>query len=181
MHGWLRKVSVYLERIDSALKPSRPTARIIWPYHYPPLTRNRSTQEIKFIPQAVLAQLDAVIQYLAPSCIPIVILLRASGWRISDVLYLKLDTCLHQDGANYWLVGDIQKTRVLGHRVPVTKEIAAALKTQITWIKQHYTLEENPNGWLFPASRRTDWQTANASRMATLLRQEYMTHLTIWP
>ncbi|HEX3643317.1 MAG TPA: tyrosine-type recombinase/integrase, partial [Ktedonobacteraceae bacterium] len=78
----------------------------------------------------------------------------ASGWRISDVLYLKSEGCLEQDGDKYWLVGDIQKTRVLGHKVPMTKEVAAVVLSQIQWIQQHYTLEENPKGWLFPASQR---------------------------
>jgi hypothetical protein len=70
------------------------------------------------------------------------------------VLYLKLDTCLEQEGnEKYWLVGDIQKTRVLGHKIPITQEIAAVIKAQITWVKQHYMPEENPRGWLFPASK----------------------------
>jgi hypothetical protein len=99
----------------------------------------------------VLDQLDAHLQHLLPTYIPIVILLRASGWRISDVLYLKLDTCLEQDGDKFWLVGDIQKTRVLGHKIPITKEVAAVILTQIEWVKQHYTPEENPKRWLFPA------------------------------
>ncbi len=143
----------YLERIESPLKPSCPTARIIWPHHYPP-KKSKKPQEVKYIPKGALDQLDEHFQHLAPSCIPIVILLRASGWRISDVLYLKLDTCLEQEGnEKYWLVGDIQKTRVLAHKIPITQEIAAVLMTQITWVKQHYTPEENPKGWLFPASK----------------------------
>jgi integrase len=146
---------LYLERIESPLKPSHPTARIIWPHHYPPDVGKKKPEGIKYIPQEVLNQLDGLIQHLAPSCIPIVILLRASGWRISDVLYLKLDTCLEQEGnKKYSLVGDIQKTRVLGHKIPITQEIAAVIKTQIAWVKQHYTPEENPRGWLFPASKK---------------------------
>ncbi len=82
------------------------------------------------------------------------ILLRASGWRISDVLYLQHDSCLEQDGDTCWLVGDIQKTRVLGHRIPITKEVAAVILAQITWVKHHYSDEENPHGWLFPASKK---------------------------
>jgi hypothetical protein len=143
----------YLERIESPMKSSWPTARIIWPHHYPSDAWKKS-QGIKYISQGVLSQLDGLIQHLAPSCTPIVILLRASGWRISDVLYLKLDTCLEQEGnEKYWLAGDIQKTRVLGHKIPITQEIAAVIKAQITWVKQHYKPEENPRGWLFPASK----------------------------
>jgi integrase len=149
----VEELLLYLERIESPMKSSCPTARIIWPHHYPSDAWKKS-QGIKYISQGVLSQLDGLIQHLAPSCIPIVILLRASGWRISDVLYLKLDTCLEQEGnEKYWLVGDIQKTRVLGHKIPITQEIAAVIKTQITWVKQHYMSEENPRGWLFPASK----------------------------
>src|SRR5437588_6854461 len=101
----------------------------------------------------VLTQLDAHLEHLASTYIPIVILLRASGWRISDVLYLKLDTCLEQDGDKFWLVGDIQKTRVLGHKIPITNEVAAIILTQIAWVKQQYTPEENPKRWLFPAAK----------------------------
>jgi site-specific recombinase XerD len=143
----------YLERSQSPLKPDEPTTCIIWPHHYPKRDKSGSGR-VKYIPQKVLDQLDAHIQDLSPTVIPIVILLRASGWRISDVLYLKTGTCLEQEDEKFWLVGDIQKTRLLGHRIPITKEVAAVVLAQIEWVKQHYTTEENPKQWLFPASKR---------------------------
>jgi integrase len=162
-HGWktnnyrihnhiscLDELLCHLERVQSPMRPTEPAARIIWPSHYPRIHYQPHAQ-VKYIPQTVLDQLDAHLQDLLPTYIPIVILLRASGWRISDVLYLKLDTCLEQDGDKFWLVGDIQKTRVLGHKVPITKEVAAVILTQIAWVKQEYTPEENPKRWLFPA------------------------------
>jgi len=168
VHGWkdnhqrtrhhisdLEELLCYLERIQSPLMPKEPTTRIIWPSHYPRLHHQPHAQ-VKYIPQTVLAQLDAHLQYLLPTYIPIVILLRASGWRISDVLYLKLDTCLEQEGDKYWLVGDIQKTRVLGHKIPITKEVAAVILTQTAWVKQQYPPEENPKRWLFPALKNKD-------------------------
>ena len=164
-HGWtandqrihnhissLEEFLCYLERMHSPLRPIEPRAHIIWPSHYPRVHYRRPAQA-KYIPQTVLDQLDAHLQHLHPTYIPIVILLRASGWRISDVLFLKLDTCLEQDGDKFWLVGDIQKTRVLGHKVPITKEVAAVILAQIAWVKQHYTPEENPKRWLFPAAK----------------------------
>ena len=81
------------------------------------------------------------------------IVLRASGWRISDVLTLKWESCLEQQNEKYCLIGDIQKTRVLGHRIPISREVAAVIQAQIAWVKQHYTPQENPHGWLFPASK----------------------------
>lgn len=150
---WLEELLNYLERTQNLVRPKEPVTRIIWSHHYPPPNLRRN-EEVKYIPQTVLNQLDTYLQHLAPTSIPIVILLRASGWRISDVLFLKLATCLEQEGEKYWLVGDIQKTRVLGHKIPITKEVAAVVLAQITWVKQHYTDEENPKRWLFPASKQ---------------------------
>jgi site-specific recombinase XerD len=49
------------------------------------------------------------------------------------------------------LVGDIQKTRVLGHRVPITAEVAAAIQVQIHAVRQSFTEAENPHHYLFPS------------------------------
>jgi integrase len=143
----------YLERSEHPMRPHKPTVCIIWPHHYPRKDSNPSAQ-VKYIPQFVLKQLDAHLQHLSPTYIPVVILLRASGWRISDVLYLKWDTCLEQDCGKYCLVGDIQKTKLLGHKIPITAEVAAVILAQVEWVKQHYTPEENPQRWLFPASKK---------------------------
>jgi hypothetical protein len=35
----------------------------------------------------------------------------------------------------------------------ITKEMAAVVLAQIKWVKRHYTAADNPNGWLFPASK----------------------------
>ena len=78
----------YLERIEHFIKPNAPTTRIIWRDHYPKVDRAGSGQ-VKYIPHTVLSQLDAHIQHLRPFYIPLVALLRASGWRISDILFLK--------------------------------------------------------------------------------------------
>jgi hypothetical protein len=150
--SYLEEFLCYLERSQDPIRPYEPTARLIWPHHYPKGEPVKST--VKYLPQEVLSQLDAHLQHLPPACIPIVILLRASGWRISDILYLKLDTCLEQNADKFCLVGDIQKTRTLGHRIPITSEVAAVVRVQIVWVKEHYTLKENPKGWLFPASKR---------------------------
>lgn len=150
--SYLEEFLCYLERSQDPIRPSERTARLIWPHHYPKGEPVKST--VKYLPQEVLSQLDAHLQHLPPACIPIVILLRASGWRISDILYLKRDTYLEQNADQFCLVGDIQKTRTLGHRIPITGEVAAVVQAQIIWVKEHYTLEENPKGWLFPASKR---------------------------
>ncbi|HEX3641718.1 MAG TPA: hypothetical protein VHV10_10540 [Ktedonobacteraceae bacterium] len=160
LEDWL----CHLERTQSPLRPNEPTTRIIWPSHYP-RHQYQPRAHAKDIPKTVLDQLDAHLQYLPAPYIPIVVVLRASGWRISDVLFLKLDTCLEQDGENYWLVGDIQKTQVLTHKIPITKEVAAVILAQIAWVEQHYTREENPKRWLFPALKSRGGRTNQPIRI----------------
>lgn len=125
--GWLS----YLERTDHPIKPHLPLPRLIWPHHYPPLDHRSPSSTIKYIPQAVLGQLDRHLHQLTTVYIPVMIVLRASGWRISDVLALKWETCLEQQNEKYSLVGDIQKTRILGHRIPISQEVAAVIQVQI--------------------------------------------------
>jgi integrase len=149
---YLEEFLCYLERSQNPIRPHEPTARIVWPHHYPKRTHPKSGQ-VKYIPKSVLSQLDVHIQHLPPVYIPIIILLRASGWRISDILSLKRDTCLKHQDDKFSLVGDIQKTRTLGHTIPITAEIAAVVLAQMEWVKQHYTSEDNPQKWLFPASK----------------------------
>jgi len=118
--GWLS----YLERTNHPVKPHLPLPRLIWPHHYPPLDHQSPSRSIKYIPKAVLEQLDKHLHRLTAVYIPVMIVLRASGWRISDVLALKWETCLEQQNEKYCLVGDIQKTRILGHRIPISQEVA---------------------------------------------------------
>jgi hypothetical protein len=49
-------------------------------------------------------------------------LLRATGWRSSDVLNLRYDTCLDRTAQGWCLCWDILKTGVLNHRVLITDE-----------------------------------------------------------
>lgn len=162
LKGFLR----YLERIQSPVRPQAPLDRIIWPHHHRKLHFHANPDRIKYIPQVVLQQLDAHLPHLTPTYIPLVILLRASGWRISDVLSLKIASCLEQEGDHYWLVGDIQKTRVLQHRIPITSEVAAVVSAQIKHIQERYAPQENPKGWLFPASKRAVHGFSNNKRFA---------------
>lgn len=145
----------YLERCQSPMKPHKPAATIVWPHHYPRCFPS-SSRQVKYIPETVLSQLDASLEHLPPIYIPVVIVLRASGWRISDVLSLKQELCLEYQAGQFWLVGDIQKTRVFNHRIPITQEVATVVLAQIALVMQQYTPEENPHGWLFPAPKNKE-------------------------
>src|SRR6266566_39147 len=71
--GWLS----YLERTNHPVKPHLPLPRLIWPHHYPPLDHQSPSRSIKYIPQAVLEQLDKHLHRLTAVYIPVMIVLRA--------------------------------------------------------------------------------------------------------
>jgi integrase len=70
---------------------------------------------------------------------------------ISDVLLLKTETCLERTDKGWWICGDISKTQVLGHRVPITKEVAEVIMAQQASMRQESSVEVNPKGYLFLA------------------------------
>ena len=143
----------YLEINEHPLRPRRPVQKIIGSHHVaiPWSTRRTSAEQIKYIPAYVLHQFEQHIQDLPSHYIPLAIVLRATGWRISDVLLLKAEMCLEQTDKGWWICGDIHKTQVLEHRVPITKEVAEVVMTQQAWVRQKFSAEMNPKGYLFPS------------------------------
>lgn len=107
-------------------------------------------ERIKYIPEGVMQQLKEHLEYLTPSeYIPVVIILIASGWRISDVLNLKYDTCLEYTEQGWYLRGDIRKTRTIGHRIPISDEVKTVVESVIQITRLKSTEENNPRHLLF--------------------------------
>jgi len=101
----------YLELNDHPLRTREPTQKVIGPHHLMlPKSSRHTAEQVKYIPEYVLTQFDQHIQDLSPRYIPLAIILRATGWRISDVLLLKMDTCLERTDKGWWICGDIQVT-----------------------------------------------------------------------
>lgn len=115
-----------------------------------PRTMTKTENNIKYIPEGVLQQIEERLENLSPSkLIPVVILLRATGWRISDILNLRYDSCLECTAQGWYLCGDIKKTQVLNHRVPITDEVAVIVQTIVEAIKVQSTHSNNPKNYLF--------------------------------
>ena len=149
---YLISLRVFLETIELHQyqeAPKKPIALLLFREDLPRYER-LSENNIKYIPEGVLKQLEDYLEQITPvENIPVVILLRASGWRISDILNLKYDTCLYKTEQGWYLCGDIQKTQVLNHRVPITDEIAVIVKTTIETIKGNSDVTNNPKRLLF--------------------------------
>jgi integrase len=149
----LRHFLAYLERTDSAEAPLITLEKLIWPSDGGNRPRPQYTED-KYIPESVLQQLEQHVHKLPPKYMPIVIVLRASGWRIGDVLNLRYDTCLEKTASGWWLCGDILKTNVLHHKVPISEEIASIVAAQREFVKEHFTEQDNPARYLFPATSK---------------------------
>ena len=147
--GAIRQCLTYLQEADRPEAPTTPVALLFWKRDFGPQSKPTNDQ-IRYIPEGVLQQLEACLERLRPvEYIPIVMLLRASGWRISDVLNLRYDTCLERTELGWYLHGDIVKTQVLNHRVPITDQVAAVVKAVAEETKERSTPEDNPDRLLF--------------------------------
>ncbi len=167
----------YLQRMEAPSAPARPIDRIFVPEHLP-RAPHRLVGRLRYLPESVLAQLDQNSDALPARYLPVVIILRASGWRISDVLCLRYDRCLEREGQTWWLVGDIQKTAILGHRVPITAEVADVIRVQAA-IARTLPEQDNPKRYLFPSTYHTRWgkpisANAVADALTALVKERHV-------
>lgn len=139
----------YIQLAEYSEAPIKDINKLIFEEDFPK-KKIEADENIKYIPDGVIIQLEKNIDKIEPpDCIPIVILLRASGWRISDILNLKYNECLQKTSQGWYLCGDIVKTEVMGHRIPITDEVAAIVKVLIEEVKEKSTKQNNPYRLLF--------------------------------
>lgn len=145
----LRAFFQYIQRAGYPEAPENPYVSLIFKEDIPRVSQ-KSKEDIKYIPEGVLQQLEENLEHVKPSeFIPIIILLRASGWRISDLLNLRYDTCLDRTTQGWYLCGDIPKVQVLNHRVPITDEVYAVVQSVVDEVKNKSTDDNNPEHLLF--------------------------------
>lgn len=147
----LKQFLEYLQHISAMEAPHQPVGKLIWPSDVGRKANYYTGETVKYIPEGILQQLDQQIHLFPETYLPVLTLLRASGWRISDVLNLRYDTCLEHTSSGWWLCGDIHKTDVLNHKVPISDEIAALVTTQRKYVEERVQASMNPQRYLFPA------------------------------
>jgi integrase len=113
-----------------------------------PKQRSSTIENTKYIPDHIWHQVAANIHLLPKEIVIIILLMEATGFRISDVLTLKLDCLIHKDDG-YWIVGDQRKVNVDNHKIPIKNEIAQIIKTQKLYLEGQPTIE-NRSSLLFP-------------------------------
>lgn len=149
----------YLQRSEQPEAPFKPVYTLFFKEDFPK-PKKRNVNEIKYIPESVINQLEMIlgqnIDQLDPPMtendkqyVPIVILLMATGWRIGDILNLRYHNCLVKSNKGFYLQGDIPKTDVRQHRVPIDNDIALILQATIEQTKKRSSTDNNPKKYLF--------------------------------
>ncbi|NWL87481.1 recombinase XerD [Paenibacillus sp. 79R4] len=114
-----------------------------------PRQKRRNEEAIQYIPDYVWEQVVENISSMASDTIPIILVLEATGFRICDVLQLR-QNCLLEQEDGFWIEGRQRKTKHINHKVPVSKEIADIIKSQITFTNEALPFEQNKQNYLFP-------------------------------
>lgn len=133
------------------------------------------SESVKFIPDVIWEQLLQHIEKLPSDLVPLIIILEATGLRISDALELDFGCLIHNE-SGWWVRTDIKKVKKKHHLIPITDEVASVMLSQIEIVKRNSTTANNPYNLIFtrfcgkrkglPYSQRvmTDWLNRIAKR-----------------
>jgi len=154
---YIRQFIDYIQLAEYEQAPEKDVNRLLLNDDIPRRERASDTMsKIKYIPGPVKEQLDANIQEMEPEEMrPIYILLRESGWRGTDILNLRYDSCLdylwNEREKVYipYLCGEITKTGIPLLRIPIRQEVADMLKKLSDEASEISTAENNPDRYLF--------------------------------
>ena len=146
--SFLETLIEYLQRFEWNEAPIKPVRLLIFPEDKPKLPP-KSVDNVKYISDYVWEQIMNHMEKLPEEIRKIVLLLEATGFRISDTCALKID-CLVRRDDGWWIVGEQRKVKDKTHRVPISEEIAKMVLTQQELTRQKSSIETNPFNYLFP-------------------------------
>lgn len=153
----IRQFIEYIQLAEYPQAPQKDVFRLIFADDIPKRERAEDTMaKVKYIPEPVREQLDACIHEIKQEeMAPVYVLLRESGWRGTDVLNLRYDSCLdylwNSQEKKYipYLCGEITKTGIPVLKIPIRQEVADMVKKQADEAASQSTGENNPDRYLF--------------------------------
>lgn len=154
---YIRQFMDYIQLAEYELAPKKDVAKLLFDDDIPRRERAEDTMnKVKYIPAPVREQLDANLQELEPEQMrPVYVLLRESGWRGTDVLNLRYDSCLEYLWSGKekeyipYLCGEITKTGIPLIKIPIRPEVADMVKELAANVKEQSTDGNNPDRYLF--------------------------------
>ena len=155
--SFIRQYIDYIQLAEYPQAPQKDVNRLIFEDDMPKRERSVDTMgKIKYVPEPVRMQLDACISEIEPAeMMPIYILLRETGWRGTDVLNLRYNSCLeylwngHEKEYIPYLCGEITKTGIPLLKIPIRKEVADMVKKLADEAAERSTEDNNPDKYLF--------------------------------
>ena len=155
--SFIREFLDYIQMAEYPEAPDKDVYRLIFDDDIPRRERPEDTYEkIKYIPEPVRNQLDANVSAIEPAKMqPLYVLLRESGWRGTDILDLRYDTCLdyiwNKTEGKYipYLCGEITKTGIPLLKIPIRDDVAEMLDGLRKEAESKSTEANNPEKYLF--------------------------------
>ena len=155
--SFIRQYMDYIQLAEYPQSPKKDVNRLIFDDDIPKRERSGDTMaKVKYIPEPVRERLDACIHEIEPKeMLPVYVLLRESGWRGTDVLNLRYDSCLdylwndHEKKYIPYLCGEITKTGIPLLKIPIRTEVADRVKKLADEAAAKSTDDNNPDKYLF--------------------------------
>lgn len=155
--SFIRNFLDYVQLAEYMQAPVKDVNRLIFSDDLPKREHPEDTMaKIRYIPEPVRDQLDSCVHEIEPSeMLPLYILLRESGWRTTDILDLRYDSCLdylwNDSEQRYipYLCGEITKTGIPLLKIPVRSEVGDMVKNLADEVRSRSTAENNPYKYLF--------------------------------
>lgn len=144
---YIQKFLEDIQLYDYDIAPKLNINLLILPQDKPKFQK-KSFDQIDYIPDYVLEQLFNHLNDLHKDVQPVIWVAFKTGLRISDVLGLKQD-CLVKLNGKYYIETDIEKTYVIGHRIPIDDELAGILAVLINTSKKNSNTDNNPEKYIF--------------------------------
>jgi len=132
---------------EYAIAPKKNVRILIFPEDKPTV-KKKPYDQIDYVPDHILEQLFEHINELPKRYVPVIWVMYKTGLRISDVLGLTHDCLVRLNGA-YWVVTDIEKVYVEGHRIPIDDELANMIAILIQQSKEQSNQDNNPDNYIF--------------------------------
>lgn len=155
--SFIRTFLDYVQLSEYPGVPKKDVGRLIFDDDIPKRERQDDTMaKVKYVPKPVRDQIDAAVGEIdPPEMIPVYVLLRETGWRGTDVLDLRYDSCLdyvwNEKEQSYvpYLCGEITKTGIPMLKIPLRDEVGEMVKGLIKTAREKSTDENNPDKYLF--------------------------------